>query len=94
MLRLPMPNRTIVGLLTCAIPTERMNESQLQAFVRRKVDFGRTLRVHYQHLAVERRTKTVSRLLHIPPDVHLPLLPVIGRPLGRNRYYHLQQHQL
>jgi len=87
MLRLPMPNRTIVGLLTCAIPTERMNESQLQAFVRRKVDFGRTLRVHYQHLAIERRTKTVSRLLHIPP-------PVIGRPLGRNRYYHIQQHQL
>jgi hypothetical protein len=64
--------------------------------------------LHYQHLAVERRTKmkTVSRLLHITLDVHLPLLPVIGRPLramlvvhlpqrtiGRNRYYHLQQHQ-
>jgi len=38
MLRIPMPNRTIVGLSTCAISTKRMIKSQLQASARRKVD--------------------------------------------------------
>jgi hypothetical protein len=42
MLRLPKPNRTIVGLLTCAIPTKRMIKSRQQSFSRRKV-IGRQL---------------------------------------------------
>ena len=72
MLRLPMPNRTIVAVERRTIPTKRMIKSRQQASSRRK-DIGRQLQED-KAMIIE------SPLQRGPLPSKLPLLPLLRSP--------------